>query len=151
MGVKVTSGIMLVNKENKILICHPTNHDPNFWSISKGGVDKDESLWDCAVRETYEETNITIPKDAKKHKLDKVTYKHKEKCVHIFIVREDENDFNSDTFEIKCNSHVEEEIGGFPEMDGFKWVSVSEARKVLHYAQLSALDVVEEQNKRKNG
>ncbi len=149
MGIVITAGIMIVRKDHKILICHPTNHDPNFWSISKGKVDDGESLWETAIRETYEETNIMIPNDVKKYKQDRVTFKHKKKAIHIYIVREDENDFNIDDFDIKCNSNVEPEIGGFPEMDDFKWVTISEARRLVHYSQLPSLDVVEEQNKNK--
>ena len=144
MAKAITSGILLVNNENKVFLAHPTNHASDFWSIPKGKLEDGETKWEAALRETFEETNISIDKEVIKHIQPKVTYKHKKKDVTIFIVRECDNEFNTTMFDFKCNSNVEESRGGFPEMDDFKWFEIDEARKLMHYAQIPALDTLAE-------
>jgi ADP-ribose pyrophosphatase YjhB (NUDIX family) len=58
--MKETAGIFLVSKNGTILVGHPTNHSENFFSVPKGGVNKDEKLIDAAIRETYEESNVDV-------------------------------------------------------------------------------------------
>jgi predicted NUDIX family NTP pyrophosphohydrolase len=74
-----------------------------------------------------------------------VTYKHKKKVLHPFVALERNNstlDWNS--FDIKCNSNVPEDRGGFPEMDAYKWVSLDEAKMLLHETQVACLDKIKE-------
>ena len=58
--MKISAGLLLI-KNNKILLGHPTN---NKWfdtfTIPKGKVEKDESILDAAIRETSEEVGILI-------------------------------------------------------------------------------------------
>jgi predicted NUDIX family NTP pyrophosphohydrolase len=51
---------------------------------------------------------------------------------------------NWDELEIKCNSNVPAERGGFPEMDAYKWVTLEEARPLLHETQAACLDKIKE-------
>ncbi len=44
MSKTIAAGIFIVRKDKKILICHPTNHKPDFWSIPKGKVDNGETF-----------------------------------------------------------------------------------------------------------
>jgi len=38
----------------------PTIPMPNHWDLPGGGRENDESAWDCAVRECFEETSLTL-------------------------------------------------------------------------------------------
>lgn len=134
------AGIFLVNKENKILVGHPTHHKPEFWSIPKGKIDGDETPLEAAIRETYEESNVKLFKDLHEFvELGKYVYRHKKKDIMLYAHFETEH-ANWDSINIMCNSNVPEERGGFPEMDDFKWVTVDEAREILHNTQVAALD-----------
>lgn len=144
MAKVLAAGIFLINKEQKILICHPTNHPADVWSIPKGKVENEELEIDAALRETYEETNVDLTHVDWLIELDIQTYSHKKKALRPFVVLETKNpsiDFSS--FEFKCNSNVPKERGGFPEMDDYKWVDVETARKLLHPTQVACLDTIE--------
>jgi len=54
----------------------------------------------------------------------------------------------STKFDLKCNSNVPEDRGGFPEMDDYKWVSIDEARNLLHPTQVACLDKIVELNEK---
>lgn len=138
------SGIFLVRKDGKLLVCHPTNHKPDFWSIPKGKVEEGESLLAGAIRETFEETNIELSKCKNLRQLDAVTYSHKKKTLHPFLVLERENvEYDWNAFDIKCNSNVPADRGGFPEMDDYKWVSLEEAKSLLHITQVACINEIE--------
>lgn len=58
--ITISSGLVII-QDNKILLVHPSNSP--WWgtySIPKGHVDKNENIYDAAIRETYEETGINI-------------------------------------------------------------------------------------------
>jgi 8-oxo-dGTP pyrophosphatase MutT (NUDIX family) len=138
----VAAGMFLVNKDNKILVGHPTHHKPEFWSIPKGKVDEGETLLEAAIRETYEESNVSLEFNEQQFtQLHKRIYNHKKKEITSFV-RVEMEDENWGEWEVKCNSNVPEERGGFPEMDDYKWVSVEEARNILHNTQVASLDEV---------
>lgn len=147
-----SAGIFLVNNEGKILIGHPTKHKKNSWSIPKGKVDKGETNYEAAVREMWEESNVDVDSATIYHELDSRTYKHKKKKLIPFVILEKENpELDLDSAELKCNANVPEEKGGFPEMDDYKWVTVKEAKKLLHHTQVDCLgEVLEIINKNKN-
>ena len=137
------AGLFLVNTENKILIGHPTNHDPNFWSIPKGKIDEGETPLEAAIRETYEESNVKLFKDLHDFVyIGKYVYRHKKKDIMLYAHFEQSKGY-WDNISIQCNSNVPEERGGFPEMDGYRWVTTDEARELLHKTQIDALDVLD--------
>jgi len=145
MAKVLAAGIFLVNKEKQILICHPTNHPADVWSIPKGKIENGEEALDAAIRETYEETNIDLHDVSHFTPLEIQTYSHKKKSLSGFLVLETENlliDF--DSFELKCNSNVPKARGGFPEMDDYAWVDIEIARDLLHPTQVASLDRIEE-------
>jgi ADP-ribose pyrophosphatase YjhB (NUDIX family) len=58
--MKISAGIIIKWKE-KILLCHPTGKSwTNTFTPPKGGINPGEEIKDAAVRETLEETGITI-------------------------------------------------------------------------------------------
>lgn len=142
MGRVKAAGMFLVNKDNKILVGHPTHHKPEFWSIPKGKVDDGETLLEAAIRETWEESNVQLDSnDGQYTQLNKRVYKHKKKEITSYV-RLEMVDEDWDNLDIKCNSNVPEERGGFPEMDDYKWVTLDEARNILHDTQVASLDEV---------
>jgi 8-oxo-dGTP pyrophosphatase MutT (NUDIX family) len=148
MGKKVhAAGIFLMRKDFNILICHPTNHAPNVWSIPKGKIEEGEGAMEAAIRETYEETNVNLNDKSLNvndnfniHEFDIVNYGHKKKDLHPFLFLElQTSNIDWDSVKIKCNSNVPIERGGFPEMDGYKWVTLKEAKELLHDTQVACI------------
>jgi hypothetical protein len=77
--------------------------------------------------------------------LSSVNYKHKKKMLYPFLVLENKKSkFDWDSVELKCNSNVPKDRGGFPEMDGYKWVSLDEAEDLLHDTQVKCLPKIKE-------
>jgi len=143
----IASGLFIVRKDKKLLICHPTNHPANTYSIPKGKVEDDEIFLEAAFRETYEETNFDLngSTDFTIYPLSSVNYKHKKKMLYPFLVLENKKSkFDWDSVELKCNSNVPKDRGGFPEMDGYKWVSLDEAEDLLHDTQVKCLPKIKE-------
>lgn len=147
MGKTQAGGIFVVRKDRKLLICHPTNHKADFWSIPKGKADDGESMLDCALRETLEESNLDL-KDSKNftiHMLPSINYGHKKKMLHPFLFLETPtSDIDWSKADIKCNSNVPLERGGFPEMDDFLFTTLDEAEKLLHETQVACIPKIRE-------
>lgn len=51
-------GIIVLNKENKILVAKRIDNSKNFWQMPQGGVDEGEDFLSAAYRELEEETSI---------------------------------------------------------------------------------------------
>jgi len=150
MAKTIAAGIFIVRRDKKLLVCHPTNHAVDFWSIPKGKSEEGETMIQAALRETFEETNLDLTTtDAilsfNVHGLEPVNYGHRKKMIYPFVYVENiYTKINWDELEIKCNSNVPEDRGGFPEMDDYKWVSIEEARPLLHETQVACLDKIKE-------
>ena len=51
-------GIIVLNKDNKILVAKRIDNSKNFWQMPQGGVDEGEDFLSAAYRELEEETSI---------------------------------------------------------------------------------------------
>jgi 8-oxo-dGTP pyrophosphatase MutT (NUDIX family) len=145
MAKTIAAGLFIVRKNKKLLVAHPTNHKPDFWSIPKGKVEFNETFLEGALRETYEETNLELTDSTNFDIFPMlgVNYGHKKKILYPFLYLEkEESTFNWDEQELKCNSNVPAERGGFPEMDDYKWVTLDEARGLLHETQVACIDKI---------
>ncbi len=140
----VVAGIFIINKKHEILLAHPTNHKPDFWSMLKGAVEEGEHQLEAALRETFEECNVRLTKKDRFYALQPKKYRSGKKLLYPYVILESENSFESATFDLKCNSFVPEEKGGFPEMDDYRWFSMAEAEKVMHEAQVACLDEIKQ-------
>jgi 8-oxo-dGTP pyrophosphatase MutT (NUDIX family) len=147
MSKTLTSGLFIIKKNKKLLICHPTKRKANEYSIPKGRVEDDEIFLEAAFRETYEESNLDLngSTDFTIYPLNSVEYKNKKKILYPFLMLENNNSkFDWDSVELKCNSNVPKKIGGFPEMDGYRWVTLDEAEELIHEAQVKCLPKIKE-------
>ena len=138
MATTKTAGLFIFRKDGKLLICHPTNHPSGFYTIPKGKLEEGEVYLDCAFRETYEETNLDLKNSADFHiyYLGNKDYENKNKRLYAFLLAEkQDSQFDWDSVELKCNSFVNKKNNSFPEIDGYKWVSIQEASGSLHEAQ----------------
>ncbi len=136
----ITCGIYLFNNNGKLLIGHPTNHKPNIWTIPKGRVDEGETdHFMVAKRELFEEANINLEDFTHKFiedvvEFDLIRYKATNKYLKGFVVKVNHSFEDHD---IRCDSMVYRDgVAVFPEIDGFRWVTIEEAREVLHESQI---------------
>ncbi len=131
------AGLFLINKNNELLVCHPTNHDQRFWSIPKGAIEKKETAIKAAVRETKEECGIDLVELLENNELNYHShslqrYTTKKKSLQPFVVYESENDIDFSSFELKCESTFENKNGNvLPEMDDWKWVDITKVVELL--------------------
>ena len=92
--MKISAGTCIIYN-NKVLFCHPTDSSwVGSFSPAKGGVDKNETLLDAAIRETKEEIGITITESMisnlnKPIEINYFSSKKKEihKKVYLFLVK----------------------------------------------------------------
>lgn len=139
------AGIFIIRNDGKLLICHPTNHPLNVWSIPKGRVDEGETFLEAAIRETFEESNINVSDCKVIYSLESVNYTNKKKILHPFLLLEIKNpNLNLGLIEVKCNSYVPEDKGGFLEVDIFLWVDLDEAQHLLHPTQASCIPKIKQ-------
>ena len=132
------AGVFIIHNK-KLLIGHPTRHDPLFYSIPKGKIDEAENPAHAMTRELKEETDYDFNDfdgDIPRY-LGKFRYKNKRHSIHFFYII-----LNSKPIkEAVCKSFVNEDPS-FPEVDWYKWVSFSEALQHLHEAQRKALRIL---------
>jgi 8-oxo-dGTP pyrophosphatase MutT (NUDIX family) len=142
--MKTTCGIFLLNKKNEILVEHPTNHDPNFWSIPKGNADPGEKYLDAALREFKEETDLDLKKlenCSYIKEYDLIKYKSGKKQLKAYLYKFDGYLYG---YPFKCESMVTYLNGKvlknpFPECDDFKWVTIDKAMEIVHETQVEIL------------
>ena len=51
-------GIIVLNKDNKVLVAKRIDNPKNFWQMPQGGIDEGEDFLKAAYRELNEETSI---------------------------------------------------------------------------------------------
>ena len=135
-----TCGIFLITKNWKTLIGKASRNGAHQqYSIPKGQAEAGEDFLTSALRELYEEANVTInPENHQIHKLSPIRYTKKAKILNaFFIVGLDENDFQ----DLKCNSFTPK---GQPELRDLEWRSIRESKTLLHPTQAQALEQIEE-------
>jgi 8-oxo-dGTP pyrophosphatase MutT (NUDIX family) len=139
--VEITCGVYLYSTEiDRILVGHVTNR--NYWSIPKGHLERDDkSYFTCAIRELWEETNISISdiNIIQKHELDFNDYRNGKKKIKTFIIV---TNTPIEKLDIKCNSYFYEGNIKTPEFDNYKWIKVDSLRNYVHYAQYQNIEKI---------
>ena len=123
-------GIVLLNKENKVLVAKRIDNPKNFWQMPQGGVDEGEDFYHAALRELKEETSIISEKLIKEIE-NKFTYilpdhligiiwkgKFKGQKQKWFVMR-----FIGNESEININTK-------HPEFLDWKWVDLEDLTKI---------------------
>ena len=123
-------GIVLLNKENKVLVAKRIDNPKNFWQMPQGGVDEGEDFYHAALRELKEETSIISVKLIKEIN-NKFTYilpdhligiiwkgKFKGQKQKWFVMR-----FIGDELEINIKTK-------HPEFLDWKWVDLEDLTKI---------------------
>lgn len=93
LKTKYSAGLAIIYK-GQILLGHTTGRKwTNSFGIPKGGIDKGESKLDAAIRETYEEIGIKIPRkliDSTEYTFVVTSRKYANKVVYYYIVMIDD-------------------------------------------------------------
>ena len=112
---KLSCGIVVLNDEAELLLCHVTGHD--HWDLPKGGALAGERPLQTALRETREECGLDLD-PAMLVDLGRLPYRAR-KDLHLFgalLPR-------GDTRTLHCESRFIDGATGarLPEMDDFGW------------------------------
>jgi predicted NUDIX family NTP pyrophosphohydrolase len=133
---EMTCGVFLIDKFDRMLILHPTNHDPRHWSIPKGLVNDKYELHQVAMeRELEEETGIILRNyNHSLEYLGLIRYKSKNKYLSGYVVKVHHH---IPTRTIRCDSmfHHGESDTMMPECDRFQWVDIGIAEQVIQEEQ----------------
>lgn len=124
--MKNTCGFFIYDKSNgRMLIGHSTNSG-GLWSIPKGKQEDGEGIFNAALRELEEESNISSSFISKCQvfKLTPQNYKSRKKRLNAFLAICDKA-----PTDIKCISFFEDSHGNQrPELDKFEWATPEELR-----------------------
>ena len=124
-------GIVVLNKNNKVLVARRIDNPKNFWQMPQGGVDKGENFLKAAYRELEEETSIksvelikeldgTTTYELPDHLLGIIWRgKYKGQTQKWFLMR-----FNGDEKEINIRTRD-------PEFLDWKWIELDKITEVV--------------------
>ncbi len=148
-----SAGILLFRQRDgviEVLLIHPggpywANKNAGAWMIPKGGVDEGERPEDAALREYEEE--LGPPLESTPFRLCQVKQSGG-KIVDVFAAEGDFNPLRLDSIEFEMEwPRRSGRFKSFPEADEARWMTLSEARRMMLPSQLPMLDALEQKLK----
>jgi len=147
----MSSGILMfriINNEPYFLLVHPggpyfKNKDIGAWTIPKGKIEKDETIFNAALREFYEETGYELNEKDKYIHLGYIKQKGG-KVVHAWAWQDYKYDdiiFSSTTFEMS-NKKNPEIMNIYPEIDKWEFFNFEQSKIKINPAQISFLEQI---------
>jgi 8-oxo-dGTP pyrophosphatase MutT (NUDIX family) len=120
---KVSCGVLIYRifeGDIEILLGHVTNQ--NRWDIFKGGIEPDESILDCALRELNQESSLVLQESELSSFLHYPEYTNK-KELYVFIYNDQNNQI--DASKLECTTYIPH-LNNIPEFDSFSWVKLND-------------------------
>lgn len=121
--MNISCGIVIINNKNQILGCIPTNKGKDtLIDVPKGHMEEGETPYECAIRETIEETGLDL---SHLNLIDCGEFKYlPKKRLHLFKCHYNIEDISklscsTDYFDEKRNKY-------FPEVCGYRWVNIND-------------------------
>jgi 8-oxo-dGTP pyrophosphatase MutT (NUDIX family) len=129
----ISCGCLILYKDT-LLICKPFRS--KYWNLPKGKMDNNETPLQTALRETREETGLTVdPKDVV---LDLGLQRYlDDKDLHMYVVR-----LQYLPSDLKCQSFFTYKDSQVPEMVGYKWIKLLEYARYLNPALISYMNLI---------
>ncbi len=125
MTCKMVSCGIIILSHGDVLMGHVTNQ--SFWDIPKGGMEGGEDFAETAIRETLEETGLSLSRDDLTE-LGRFSYN---RYKDLFLFACDITPQNKKETDLACNSTMSMVVDGVsevvPEMDAFRFFSWYEA------------------------
>ncbi|MFL6673702.1 MAG: NUDIX hydrolase [Massilia sp.] len=134
----VSCGTLVVGRNGRLLLCHVTHTAK--WDIPKGMQDPGEAPLEAAMRELREETGVVFTPE---QFTDLGTFDYRrDKRLHLYRV--DAGEQLSTLDHLACTSFFPHHATGkpTPEMDGFRWATREEMRKLCWPRMAQVLDSI---------
>lgn len=157
MPMRKNAAVVILNSANQVLVCERNPNDffidvvtsedelkvKNYWQLPQGGIDKNESTEDCAIREAREEvglTNLTVKKimhnaysyewtNANRRLLRNSSYQNRGQSQDIVVL----NHLGKDS-DVKVDGR---------EFIAYKWVNPSQLSQIIHPERAGLTKIVE--------
>lgn len=144
MSKQSSAGLLMYHinhNQLEVFLAHPggpyfKNKDEGAWTIPKGEIESEESIFEAAQREFLEETGIRP--EGELISLDTVKQKGG-KTIYAWAFEGDSISFRSNYFEIEWPPHSGRRQK-FPEVDKAQFFPLSEAKRKINPAQVLFLD-----------
>lgn len=141
--IQVSAGLAIVC-DGKLLLGRPTGCNKSAcYSIPKGHVEKNETLIDAAIRETYEEVGLRVSKEQITNGPHTYKFKNGKKILHFFIVKIDNISDVGMRTSIVDESNLKPNKDGLLEIDWAGFLPIEEARLKASYSMQRLIDMVE--------
>lgn len=133
MKKKISTGFIILNNKNEILL-GKTNWNPiNSWTVFKGAVEEGETNLQAAKRELKEESGIDL---YNKTITDQIYYSYEIKSKNIFLYLYKDIHEEIRLEDLKCTSFwIGENQDEHPEILDFSWFSLKEAKNKILLSQ----------------
>jgi len=140
--MKVSAGVIIIDDSTKTFLVATPTHKWKQRDIPKGGIEPGESPIQAAIRETFEETGLSL-KPNELEDLGEMPYAE-DKNIHLFVHRKN---FRYDTKAMYCSTYVTPEEGKpFPEMvkNGYEYIGLDGASKLYRLMQNALVPILQD-------